>query len=97
MYSLLMIKQCPTLPSTANTNQKNIHPSIPSRKAISRAFQQLEGSDSQAKMWRHLTPNSTSALGGPMPPPQSAARISLGARAQAVVLCRWFLFEGLLL
>lgn len=43
------------------------------------AAQQLEGSDSQAKMWRHLTPNSTSALGGPIPPPQSVAMISLGS------------------
>ena len=38
----------------------------------------LEGSDSQAKMWRHSTPSSASALKGPTPPPQSVATINLG-------------------
>ena len=56
--------------------------SIPRKSNILTTHQPkgLEGSDSQAKMWRHSTPSSASALKGPTPPPQSVATINL----------RWF-------
>lgn len=53
--------------------------SIPRKSNILTTHQPkgLEGSDSQAKMWRHSTPSSASALKGPTPPPQSVATINL--------------------